>query len=363
MAVAAGAKGIIYWTYLTEGTGREASGFGLVARNGEPTERVEEAAKTNRLIQERWDLLKDYRPQPEVAILFDQDNALLTFAADVTEEPSMQSSAGYYRAFWNLDLWVDFVEPARISGSRFKVLVVPWHLIGKKATCGAIHSFAEQGGTVILESAFARFDDDCYFNPTIPGNGLDVVFGYREKESIMLENGRLPLEALDQAPSGENPYAAEIIFSHPVSACVKANTYLTPIDISSATPIATCRQWTVGAMKKVGRGRMCYFGTNFGASISAGDSGGIDVLRAVLSGVVRPPATSLGNLRPRLIQGADRALVAVFNDTSQDQKATITLPARYRRATDIYGQREYPIQGSKFDIAVPFREVAVFDLA
>ena len=33
MAVAAGAKGIIYWTYLTEGTGREASGFGLVARN------------------------------------------------------------------------------------------------------------------------------------------------------------------------------------------------------------------------------------------------------------------------------------------------------------------------------------------
>ena len=364
MAVAAGAKGIIYWTYLAEGTGREASGFGLVARNGEPTERVEEAARTNRLIQERWELLRDYRPQPEVAILFDQDNALLTFAGDVTEEPSMHSAAGYYRAFWNLDLWVDFIEPARIFPSRYKILVVPWHVIGKKTTCAAIRSFAEQGGTVVLESAFARFDDDCYYNPIIPGNGLDVVFGYREKESIMLdENGRLPLEALDEAPSGEHSYAAEIIFSHPASAHVKANTYLTPIDITSATPIATCKKWTVAAMKNVGRGRMYYFGTNFGASIAAGDSGGIDVLRAVISGVVQPPATSSGKLRPRLIHGSGRGLLAVFNDTAQDQKATITLPAGYRRAVNIYGPGEYPIQGDKLDLALPFREVAVFDLA
>jgi beta-galactosidase len=362
MAVAAGAKGIIYWTYLTEGTGREASGFGLVARSGEPTERVEEAAITNRLIQARWDLLKDYRPHPEVAILFDQDNALLTFVGNANEDPSTHSAAGYYRAFWNLDSWVDFIEPARIPDSRYKVLAVPWHLIGKKATCAAIRSFAARGGTVILETAFARFDDDNYFNSVIPGNGLDQAFGYREKESIMLENGKLPLEALDQVPSGANPYEAEIRFSHPVMARVKANTYLTPIELSSATAIATCQQWTVGAMKKVGSGRVYYFGTNFGGSISEGDSGGIDVLRAIISAVVRPPATSSGKLRPRLIHGAGRGLLTVFNDTAQDQTATITVPAGYRRATDIYNGKHNAIKENQFNIMVPFREVAVFDL-
>jgi hypothetical protein len=119
----------------------------------------------------------------------------------------------------------------------------------------------------------------------------------------------------------------------------------------------------VGAMKKVGNGMVYYIGTNFGASISAGDSGGIDVLRAVVSNVVRPPATSSGNLRPRLIQGAGRGLLAVFNDTSQNQKATIAIPASFHRATDIYNHREYANQESRFDVAVPFREVAVFDLA
>ena len=362
MAVAAGAKGIIYWTYLTEGTGREASGFGLVARSGEPTERVEEAAKTNRLIQERCDLLKDYRPHPEVAILFDQDNALLTFVGNATEDPSMDSAAGYYRAFWNLDFWVDFVEPSRIADSRYKVLVVPWHLIGKKATCSALRKFAENGGTVILESAFARFDEDYYFNPVIPGNGCDAVFGYREKESIMLEDGQLPLEALDQAPSGTNPYEADIRFSLPVPARVKANTYLTPIELSSATAIATCRQWTVGAMKEVGSGRVYYVGTNLGGSIFAGDSGGIDVLRAIVYATVRPPATSSGKLRPRLMQGAGRGLLTVFNDASEDQTATITLPTGYRRATDIYSGKQHGILENQFNPMVPFRQVAVFDL-
>jgi beta-galactosidase GanA len=362
LAVAAGAKGIIYWTYLTEGTGREASGFGLVARGGEPTERVEEAAKANRFIQARWNLLKDFRPQPEVAILFDQDNALLTFVGDANEEPSIHSAVGYYKAFWNLDLWVDFIEPARISGSRYKVLAVPWHLIGKKATCAAIHAFAEQGGIVILESGFARFDDNYYFNPVIPGHGLDAVFGYRENESIMIENGKLPLEALDQAPSGADPYEAEIIFSPPGSARVKANTYLTPIEISSATAIATCRQWTVGAMKKVGEGSVYYLGTNFGASVAAGELSGIDVLHAIITSVVQPQVFCSGKLRPRLIQASQRALLTVFNETDQTQTATINLPAGYGHATDIYNGKQYGIARNTLELSVPFRDVSVFDL-
>jgi Beta-galactosidase trimerisation domain/Beta-galactosidase len=362
LAVAVGAKGVIYWTYLTEGTGEEASGFGLVARSGEPTERVEEAAKTNRLIQARWDLLKDYRPRPEIAILFDQDNALLTFAGNITEDPSNHSAAGYYKAFWNLDQWVDFIEPGSISNSQYKVLVVPWHLIGKKTTCSSIRGFAERGGLVILESGFGRFDDDYYFNPAVPGHGLDEVFGYQEEESIMIDEGRLPLQALDRAPSGTNPYDAEIIFSHPKSAHVRANTYLTPIKLTSATAIATCHRWTVAAMKRVGKGEVYYLGTNLGASIYTGDLGGIELLRAIVSPVTQPPVTSSGKLRPRLVQAGGRGLLTVFNYSSEDETATVSVPEVYRLATEIYSGKQHPIKERQFNVTVPFREVAVFDL-
>ena len=286
----------------------------------------------------------------------------MTFAADTNEDPSIHSAAGYYRAFWNLDLWVDFIEPAKVPGSPYKVLAVPWHLIGKKAACAAIQAFAEQGGIVILESGFARFDEVYYFNAVIPGKGLAAVFGYREKESIMIQDGKLPLEALDEAPSGVNPYDPEIVFSHPVSARVKANTYLTPIEVDSATAIATCRHWTVGAMKQVGAGRVYYFGTNLGASIAAGSSGGIDVFRSIVSPVVRAQATSSAKLRPRLIQAAGRALLTVFNETDQPQVAGINLPAGYRRATDIYSGKQQGITGNRLELSVPFREVSVFDL-
>lgn len=210
-------------------------------------ERTEKAAKANRLIQARWDLLKGYRPKAQVAILFGQDNSLLTFADAANEKLPTLLIGGYCKTFWNLDPRVDFVEPARIDRSRYEVLIVPWHLIGKKATCDAIGRFAEQGGTVVLEKEFGRFDEKYYFNPAIPPNGLDELFGYREMESLAINDGKLPIGALDPVPSGAHPYEAEIQFSQPSPIHVKAHTYLTPIEVRSATPIATCRQWTVAA--------------------------------------------------------------------------------------------------------------------
>jgi hypothetical protein len=362
MSVAAGAKAIIYWTYIAEGTGREASGFGLCARSGEPTERVEEAAKANRLIQARWDIIKDHRPKPEVAILFDQDNALLTFGMGAKEDPLTQSFSGYYKALWNMDYWADFIEPASIGNPQYKVLVVPWNLIGKDTMCESLRRFTENGGTLILESPFGMLNQKYYLNPKRPGNGLDAIFGYREKESLMIEDGRFAVQALNQAPSDDNATKAEIEFSSPIRARVKAHTYVTPIEILSATPIATCYEWTVAATKAVGRGRVFYFGTNLGASIAAGDLAGIDVLRAIIPGVVQPPVSSSGKLRPRLIQGSQRGLLTVFNETDQALTATISLPTGYRRATDIYSGKQYGITGNKIDLSVPFRDVGVFDL-
>jgi len=63
------------------------------------------------------------------------------------------------------------------------VLVAPWHLIGKKTTSEKLRSFVEQGGTLLLETGFGKFDERYYVNPVIPGNGLDEAFGYRRRRA------------------------------------------------------------------------------------------------------------------------------------------------------------------------------------
>jgi beta-galactosidase len=361
LAVASGAKGIIYWNYQAEATGREATGYGLVARSGDATERSREAAQNNHIIQEHWDIIKDWRPKPEVAILTDQDNAILTFAAAGNENPSTASFRGYYKALWNMDLCADFIEPSSLGKASYKVILVPWHLIGKRETCAQLRRFVEGGGTLILETGFGMFDEKFYYNPVVPPYGLDQAFGYREGESYWVNAGTLehPLSIPREVPPSDRVYyEPEIEFTEPVATHVKGDTYLTPLEITSATPIGKYREMTVAARKKLGSGQVYYFGTNLGASIAAGGSGGIELLQAIITSVVPPPVTS-EKVRPRLIQGERRSLLAIFNDGPEDRTGLIQLPPNFRRATDLHRQAEIPIERNAIRVTVPFEDVVV----
>jgi beta-galactosidase len=172
LLVAMGGKGIIYWCYHTEATGMESTGFGLVDRDGSPTERVLEAAEDHRLIESNWDIIKDYRPKPEVAILVDLDNALPTFAMSGQGDASVDSFRGYYKALWNCDLVVDFIEPKNLNNNRYRVIIAPWHLIGKKGTCEQLRQFVEAGGTLLIETGFGTYDEHMIFNPQFHHSAL-----------------------------------------------------------------------------------------------------------------------------------------------------------------------------------------------
>jgi beta-galactosidase GanA len=357
LGVATGATGIIYWAYHTEATGTEAMGFGLVDRDGSETDRVREAARNNQLIQAHWDILKDYRPKPQVALLTDQDNAILTYAMSGKEDPSFLSFQGYYKALWNMDQWVDFIEPRSLGQAHCKVVIAPWHLIGKKETCQQLLRYVENGGTLILETSFGLFDERCFHNPVIPPWGLAEAFGYREKENYYVRPQAEAGSAV-RPPAEMIYYEPDIQFSLPVRVQVRANTYLTPIEITSATPIAACMDLTVGAKKKVGKGEVYYFGTNLGASIATGNDAGIDLLRAIITPAA-PPAISSSKLRPRLIEGPKRSLLAVFNDSPQDQTENLVLPPRYHRAADIHSQKIQTWENGALQVSVPYEDVLV----
>jgi len=74
-----------------------------------------------------------------------------------TEEASTAAFQGYHRALWAMDLMADFVEPATLAAEaetgRYRVVIAPWHLGGKQATCAALRRFVEAGG--LLGTIFA----------------------------------------------------------------------------------------------------------------------------------------------------------------------------------------------------------------
>jgi hypothetical protein len=280
------------------------------------------------------------------------------------EEVSTESFRGYYQALWNCDHWVDFIEPASLPQAAYKVIIVPWHLMGKQETCQGLRRFVEGGGTLILETAFGLFDDRCFYNPTVPPYGLSEAFGYREKESYYLDPGAgpHPLPKPSQLPASERIYLEpEIEILGPKPLRVKARTFVTPIEMISATPIAKCQGFTVGAKKKVGKGQVYYFGTNLGASIAAGDDGGIEFVRAIVAEAAKPQITA-DKVRPRLVSGAARSLLVVFNDKTEDQTAEIKIPQQYRRAIDIHLSREVAVVQNAVRVTVPFESVLVLQL-
>jgi len=364
MLVAMGGKGIIYWCYLTEATGTESTGFGLVERDGSASERVLEAAQDHKIIQTQWDVIKDYKPSPEVAVLVDIDNALLTFAMSGKEDTSTRSFAGYYKALWNSDVLADFIEPQSLdNSSKYKLIIVPWHLIGKKETCDRLRQFVEAGGTLLLETGFASYDEHMVFNPIVPSFGLAEAFGYREQESLYMQNeAGADLKAAD-LPDSERVYVeGHIRFTDPIAVTVKANTFLTPIAVSSATVIGFYQSTPVAATKKMGKGQVYYVGTNLGASIEEGSEAGIELVRAIVAKSVSRTVTS-EKVRPRLIETPAGALLMIFNEQITDQAAKVRVPSHYRSATNIYESHTEPIHDQVVEVQVPFEGVSVLRLS
>ena len=117
----------------------------------------------------------------------------------------------------------------------------------------------------------------------------------------------------------------------------------------------------MGARKKLGKGQVYYIGTNLGASIAAGDDAGMELVRAIVAEVVKPPVTA-DKVRPRLVAGRGRSLLIVFNDTPEDQTASIKLSPQYRRVTDIHRQAELPVEENAIRVTVPYQDVVVLRL-
>jgi beta-galactosidase GanA len=275
---------------------------------------------------------------------------------------STKSFAGYYKALWNSDVLADFIEPQSLRDTqKYKLIIAPWHLIGKQETCDRLRHFVEAGGTLLLETGFASYDEHMVYNPIVPPFGLAEAFGYREQESLYMTPSDNPKP--EDLPASDRVYIeGHLRFTEPIAATIKAHTFLTPITVSSAKVIAAYESTPVAATRKLGKGQVYYIGTNLGASIEEGSQTGIELVRAIVGQAVRPAVTA-EKVRPRLIESRAGSLLIVFNDQIADQTVTVQVPSRYKTATAIYGNQSQTIQAGAVEVQVPFESVSVLLLS
>jgi beta-galactosidase len=206
-AVAHGARELAIYAWYPMSSGFESNGYGLINLDGSLTERARAAGNVAKIIEQHSaDLLKAHPAPAQVAILYNRPSYMVggsqpSLSKLGSAEPD--SLMGLYRAFFEQQIPVDFVEPQDLIGphsDQYKIVFVPFPVVLSKQTAEAIKHFVANGGTAVAEARLAWNDERGFASDVIPGFGLDEVFGAREK--MIRPEDRPQLKTLGSIVSG-----------------------------------------------------------------------------------------------------------------------------------------------------------------
>ncbi len=217
-AIARGAKGLNYYAFYPMSSGYEAGGFGLIHLDGRLTERAKVLGQIGKTVSKNAALFLQARPpRAEAAIVYNPLAYMvggprrlpMPGAQDEYEGVERDSWLGIYRALFAANIPVDYVHADDIAEKgvgSYKLLYVPYPIMMREGTARAIARFVAEGGFAVIEARAAWNDDRGYATPTIPGFGLDRVFGAREEAVRPVENTTLTIRgshpALARLPAG-----------------------------------------------------------------------------------------------------------------------------------------------------------------
>ena len=375
LAAAYGTTGIMYWCYLTESTGNEAQGFGLVRFNGETTERALEAARNARLLRHYEGILTTHVPAGDVAILYEPDSSTIMFAQEGHDQWVCGSHVAYSRTVWDADLYGRWINFEDLHSVPENVLIIPMHYVMTEEAAGHLRRYVENGGTLIAENSLGLYDSNGRLQPQVPPFGLAEVFGLEEEENYFTWPGYGSQSTEFRSNVGPSffggfvgPYnqevycAPEIAMSAPTETRFRTHGFLTPLRLTTAESLGGWNEFCLAARNRFGRGEAYYFGTFVGLAMFHGENGAATAIGSILADKLKAEVRGK-NLRPRLIGGDDEALLCIFNDSRfETHTELITIPPRYTQAVDIHTDDPVAVRNAEVEVTVAREDVKVLYL-
>jgi beta-galactosidase len=183
--VAHGAKGLHYYAWYPMTSGIESGGFGLAHLDGKATDRSEAAGEVGRVVDDNMELLMNSRPvAAQAAICWNiYANLMWTVLRETRNYIPSRSYVGAYRALFDDQVPADFVHVDEIETgalSRYRVLYVPFGLALTERSASEMKQFVAGGGVLLAEARTGWNDQAGQCSTSIPGLGLEDLFGCRE---------------------------------------------------------------------------------------------------------------------------------------------------------------------------------------
>lgn len=219
LSLAAGARALLFWNWRDEVFGREATGFGLVGRDGCAEERLRAVGEFAQLLRARAELLASYRPAPaEIGVWFDLRNYNLEAAESGRAVRTRDSLRGYLRACERLHRAADLIDAgqiARLEGLR--ALIMPCAPIVAPEAREQLLAFVERGGTLIIEAETDAWSSEGFYRAEPREREFAAAIGLASagrrpdsEEPITLPDGATLRVAWFRAPlSGEAPWSVQ----------------------------------------------------------------------------------------------------------------------------------------------------------
>ena len=175
-AIAAGAKGLIYWMWRPFTKGLQTMGRGLVDYKNRSTPRIEFAKELSSLIEETGALTP---VKSDVGILFDgtcQDfQVFYTKSYKVDQNIYLNSLCGAYKAFYDIGVRADIVKLNDIK--NYKVLILSNHIVIGKEAARVLTEYVKNGGIIVCDGKIGIVDELSMLNSTVPGGDLNSCLG------------------------------------------------------------------------------------------------------------------------------------------------------------------------------------------
>jgi|GEM_PF-1214285 len=194
---AAGLEGVIHWLWQAWRAGTFENGeFGLRApADGGETPRSRAVAEFARLFRENREALLAADREPGRIAILDSFSDSIGRRLQQEAHPGApgiaargrEAQLGCFRALSEANFQVEFVSDDEVAAGlpeRYRVLYLPQVNLAGKAVAEGIAAFVRNGGAVWADGRFGWQDEHMYLRDTIPGHGLDELFGVREADYV-----------------------------------------------------------------------------------------------------------------------------------------------------------------------------------
>jgi beta-galactosidase len=346
VSMTGGATGILYPRMRPLLDGPLFGAFGAFDMDGSATPRAEMAGKVARWANAHPDIWKSRPVKGDIGIVFVPESELFNYVQNGATRNYMQSARGTYQAFFDSNIQADFVKIDDIG--EYPVVYLPYPVMLKESTVRKLIEYVEKGGKLVSEGCPAYFGDRGKAGTVQPNLGLDRLFGARESYVEFTPDllDKLTLTVRDKKIDGRF-FLQEYTLAGGSAAGEYTNGHVAAVEHTS------------------GKGKTLLIGTFPGGGYYLHHAPATREFFAGLlgwAGIEQQVRSSDPAVKARIHKGSGGAYAWVVNPTRTKRDVKISLPAGFRKASELWQESTATLDGNTLTVSVEDRNAAVIRL-